>query len=99
MNFPTTEELLALPSLVPREEIAERLDEAMRAVDKFKRTATVTLTLKISYDEDFQTIDVVGTVKSKRAVRVNRREEVESEEFPVLSIKEEIPGQTRIDEP
>ena len=98
MKFPNANELAALPSLVPVVEVIERLDEAMRSVEKFHRNATLTVTYKITYDDEVQRLYVSSTVKSKRPVRTDRNEEVLGEDTPVLVLAEDIPGQQLIDE-
>lgn len=99
MLTPSSAELQDRPFLVPLDEIAEHLSMAIKGTAQFQRAATVTLTYKVSWNEEQEKLHVHSAVKSKRPVRPKRNEEVMEDDHHVLSLIHETPGQQRIDDP
>lgn len=95
MKLPSSRELLALKNLVPVAELVDRLTEAVSAVDQHSRQAVVTLTYKVTFDHETETIAVHAAVKSKRPVKINRKEEIQGEPEQVFLITRDEPGQQR----
>lgn len=97
-SLPTPEDLVERRDLIPMDDFADRLAEAIGAVAKHKRKATVTMSFGISWDEGFCLLEVHAAVKSKRPVKPQRNEEVIGDEVRVLCLKQDETGQTAIDD-
>lgn len=95
-TLPTASDLYVRPDLIPLDEIADRLAEAIRGTDKFLRKSTVTVSFGVTFNVDLQRLEITTAVKSKRPVKEDRNEEVIGEEGFVFAIKKEIPGQGRL---
>lgn len=93
MLTPSSADLQDRPFLVPLDEIAEHLAMAIKGTAQFQRGASVTLTYKVTWNEEQEKLHVHSAVKSKRPVRPKRNEEVMEDDHHVLSLIHENPGQ------
>ncbi len=93
MRLPTAKDLHSRDDLVPVAELADRIAEAIRAVEKHERKAVVTLTYNVDYDQETEKLSLRCAIKDKRPVRSNRNEEVLGEPSTVFAISRQDPGQ------
>jgi hypothetical protein len=97
MITPSASELARREDLAPTLDIAAHLAEAIAAVNRYERKATVVVTYDVTYNDDLQTLAVTNRVKSKRPVAPSRNEEVIGDDADVLRLVREVPGQQRLD--
>lgn len=98
MTIPTAADLAARSDLLPIDEIADRLSEALQGVLKHSRGATVTLAIKVAHDDKTGAVACSYQVKAKRPVRPNRNEEVIGEEMLVFTLRPDAEGQMELED-